>query len=231
MTTKNWREIAYILAIIGSIQSFVLSTIAMFFYTGGTASNPSSPGYTFLENILSDLGRLYAYSGQFNLVSCILYNISLFFMGALLIPYFLAVPKIFNGLKEARWFCIAGSVVGFFLAIMLIGASLTPADLFLDIHLMFGMLAFFVGIPLAVLFSVAIVTNKEYPNIYAIIYAVLGVVLFIFIISMFQDVGSPVITPKFAIGQKIVVYTMLICFFFEAYGARKLELNPPSNNI
>ena len=152
-------------------------------------------------------------------------------MGALLIPYFLAIPKIFNGQKEARWFCIAGSIAGFFLGIMLIGASLTPADLFLDIHLTFGMLAFFVGLPLAILFSVAILTNKEYPNSYAIIYAVLGIVLFAFIISMFQDVGSPVITPRFAIGQKIVVYTMLVCFFFQAYGARKLELNPASNSV
>lgn len=231
MTTKNWREIAYYLGMISSIQSFVLSTIAMFFYTGGTVSNPSSPGYSFLENILSDLGRLYAYSGQFNLVSCVLYNISLFFMGALLIPYFLAVPKLFNELKESRWFCMAGSVAGFFLGVMLIGASLTRADLFLDIHLMFGMFAFFVGLPLAIVFSVAIVTNKEYPNIYAVIYAILGVVLFIFIISMFQDVGSPIITPRFAIGQKIVVYTMLICFFFEAYGARKSDVISASNSI
>ena len=60
MTSKNWRNIAYILAMIGSIQSLVFSTIAMFFYTGGTISNPSSPGYSFFENILSDLGRLYA---------------------------------------------------------------------------------------------------------------------------------------------------------------------------
>ena len=230
MTTKKWREIAFILAMISSIQSFVLSTIAMFFYTGGTVSNPSSPGYSFLENILSDLGRLYAYSGQFNLLSCVLYNISLFFMGALLIPYFLVISQRFKGLKEARWFSLAGSVAGFFLGIMLIGASLTPADLFLDIHLMFGMLAFFVGLPLAILFSVAIVTNKEYPNIYAVIYAILGAVLFIFILSMFQDVGSPVITPRFAIGQKIVVYTMLICFFLEAYGARKLEAISASNS-
>ncbi|GAG80543.1 unnamed protein product, partial [marine sediment metagenome] len=134
---------------------------------------------------------------QFNLVSSIIYNSSLFFMGALLIPYFIVVSYEFKGLKEARWFSAAGSVAGLFLSIMLIGASLTPADLFLDIHLMFGMLAFFVGLPLAILFCVAIVTNKEYPNIYAIVYAVLGVVLFIFIISMFQDVGSPVITPRF----------------------------------
>ena len=231
MTPKNWKNIAYYLAIISSIQSLVLSTIAMFFYTGGNVGNPSSPGYSFFENILSDLGRLYAYSGQFNFVSFIIYNISLFLMGALLIPYFLTVPKLFKGLKEPRWFCIAGSVAGLFLSVMLIGASLTPADLFLDIHLTFGMLAFFVGLPLAILFSVSIITNKEFPNIYAIIYAVLGVVLFIFILSMFQDVGSPIITPRFAIGQKIVVYTMLTCFFFQGYGARKLGVISASDSL
>lgn len=225
MTTKNWRNIAYILAMIGSIQSLVFSTIAMFFYTGGNISNPSSPGYSFFENILSDLGRLYAYSGQSNLISCVIYNISLFFMGALLIPYFLAVPNLFRGLKESRWFCIAGSVAGLFLSIMLIGASVTPADLLMNIHLTFGMFAFFIGLPLTILFSVAIIINKEYPNTYAIIYALLGVVLFIFIIMMFLDVDSPIITPRFAIGQKVVIYTMLACFFFQAYGARRLKIN------
>lgn len=231
MTSKNWRKHAYVLAMAGSIQSVILSTVAMFFYTGGTINNPSSPGYSFLENILSDLGRLYAFSGQLNLVSFIIYNISLFLMGALVIPYFLAIPSLFRGLKEAKWFCISGSVVGVFLSLMLIGASVTPSDLVLDIHLMFGIFSFFAGLPLAILFSFAIFLNKKIPNFYGVVYIILGVVLLLFILSMFQDVNAPTLTPRFVIGQKIVVYTMLLCFFFQGYGAKKIEPIPAKKKV
>lgn len=219
MNFKKWKIIVYYLAILGTVQSYIIPVIAMIFYTGGTDSNHLSPGYSFWENLLSDLGRIYAYSGQLNIISSTLYNISLFMMGAFLVPYFLVVPSYFKGLKEARWFSIAGSIGGIFLCTMLIGASVTPADLLIDIHLMFGMLAFFVGLPVSILFAFAIFLNKNFPNLYAIIYALFGIILFIFILTMFQDVGSPVITPTFAIGQKIIVYTLITNFLIQAYGA------------
>ena len=223
MIIKKWKLIGYYLAILGTIQSYIIPAIAMFFYTGGTNSNPLSPGYSFWENLLSDLGRIYAYSGELNIISATLYNISLFMMGAFLIPYFIAVPSYFKGLREARWLSISGSIGGIFLCAMLIGASITPADLLMNIHLMFGMLAFFVGLPVSILFTFAIFMHKEFPNVYAIIYAIFGIVLIIFILTMFQEVGSPVITPIFAIGQKILVYTLITNFLVQTYGVILLE--------
>ena len=230
MKFKNWHKFGYILAIFGSFQSFVIPTIAMFFYTGGTDANHLSLGYSFWENLLSDLGRVYAYSGNLNLISSILYNISLFTMGAFVIPYFIASPSIFKGFKEARWLSIAGSIGGIFLCIMLIGASITPADLMMSIHMTFGMLAFFVGLPLAIFYTFAIFLHKNYSNFYAIVYLILGVVLLVFILVMFQDAGSPIVTPTFATGQKIVVYTLTTTFLIQAYGARVQE-NKKTDNL
>jgi hypothetical protein len=43
MRLKNWREVAYILAIFACIQTIILTIIAMFFYAGGTVRDPTYP--------------------------------------------------------------------------------------------------------------------------------------------------------------------------------------------
>ena len=89
MTFKNWRQIAFILAMINCVQFLILTNIAMIFYPGGTFSDPNTNGYSFFGNLFSDLGRYIAHSGESNLISCLMYNSSLFIMGVLLIPYFI----------------------------------------------------------------------------------------------------------------------------------------------
>ncbi len=46
MNVKNWKEVAFVLSIIGCVGYVVLTTIAMFFYGGGSESNPNSPGFS-----------------------------------------------------------------------------------------------------------------------------------------------------------------------------------------
>ena len=50
MSEKNWREWAFLLIMISSIQWLFLIHIAMLFYAGGTAVDPNAPGYTFWAN-------------------------------------------------------------------------------------------------------------------------------------------------------------------------------------
>ncbi|MFX1256105.1 MAG: DUF998 domain-containing protein [Promethearchaeota archaeon] len=223
MDLENWRQKAFILAMFASVQSFILIPAAMVFYTGGTAEDPTNPGFSIWNNFLSDLGRLTAYSGLPNLISSLLFNISLFLMGALLIPYFLAMPYFFKDSIETRVFSIIGSFIGIILAFTLIGGSLTPSDVFRPIHLMFGSIAFISTLPMVIFYLFAIFTNKNYPNRYALIFMVLGVVVLTFLIWIILggDLGE---LPKiFSTGQKAVVFSMQVCFLIEAYGAWKLE--------
>jgi hypothetical membrane protein len=216
---NDWRKRSFLLTMFGALQSFVLIPIAALFYTGGTESNASSPGFSIIENFLSDLGMITAYSGQPNLISSLLFNTTLFLLGALLILYFLAMPSFFKGHKEAKWLSIAGSATGVFMAATLIGGSLTPADIFRPIHLMFGAMAFVSALPVVIFYTLAILLDSDYPNWNAIGFALLGAVILVYLVLLLNGGASGEIAIYFTLGQKIVVFSILLCFLIEAYGA------------
>ena len=225
MKINTWKW-AFILVIINCSQFLILTNIAMFFYPGGTITDPNTSGYSLWKNLFSDLGRFITPSGDSNLIAFVLYNISLFLMGALFIPYFIAMPQLFKekeGIKvEGRGFCVAGSIIGIPIAISMIGASLTPADLLYGIHVSFGFIKFIMLIPQVLLYSMAIFQNKIYPNKFAYIFMIFGVMQLIFVLIMFLSVSQEQLSIIFAAGQNIVVYAMTVCYLIEGYGAWKL---------
>ena len=218
---RNWYNVLFTLSAIGMIQALVLLPISIITYTGGSAVDPNSPGFSLLHNFLSDLGRTVAYSSNSNLISSLIFNISLFFTGVLLIPYFIALPKIFQGTREPLWFSIFGSVIGVFFALTFVGAAFTPSDLYMETHLMFGALAFVSGLPIVVFHTFAILSSPIYPNRYAAIYITLGVVLSIFLYSIFQT-GPSEISLVVTIGQKFVVVSIMLCFLILSLAGKKI---------
>jgi hypothetical membrane protein len=218
---RNWHDVLLRLTIIGMVQALVLLPIAVITYTGGSAIDPNSPGFSLITNFLSDLGRTIAYSGNSNLISSLIFNTSLFFAGILLIPYFIEFPNIFEGNRESRWFSILGSVIGVFFALTFVGGALTPSDLFMEIHLMFGGLAFISGLPIVVFHTFSIISSPNYPNRYAGIYIALGVVLSIFLYLMYL-VGDTGISLVVTIGQKFVVTSILVCFLLLSFITRRV---------
>lgn len=220
-TERDWYELSFILGIIGMLQGLILLPVSILSYAGGHAADPSAPGFSMLYNFFSDLGRVVAYSGIPNTISSVIFNTSLFLTGALLIPYFAAFPRLFRGTREPRWFSIMGSIVGIFFALTFVGGALTPSDVFRDIHLMFGALAFVSGLPIVVFHVFAILGNPEFPNRYSLVYMALGTVLGLFLYSMFQA-GADELSLAVTIGQKAVVVSILLCFLALSYGARKL---------
>jgi len=225
MKIKNWKW-AFILVMINCCQFLILTNIAMFFYPGGTITDPSTSGYSLWKNLFSDLGRFITPSGESNLIAFVLYNISLFLMGVLLIPYFVVMPQLFKdkeGIKvEGRGFCVAGSIIGIPIAISMIGASLTPADLLYGIHVSFGFVKFILLIPQVLLYSMAIFQNKRYPKRYAYVFMIFGIMQLIFVAIMFFSVSQEELSIIFAAGQNIVVYAMTFCYLIEGYGAWKI---------
>jgi len=191
----------------------------MLFYAGGTAADANSPGFSLLYNFFSDLGRLTAYSGQSNFVSSIIFNSSLFITGVLLVPYFISFPALFKGQKEPLWFSIIGSIIGVLFALTFVGGALTPSDIFRETHLMFGALAFVSGLPIVVFHVAAIVGNSNYSNYYALVYIILGLVLSLFLYSMYLA-GPNEMSIAVTIGQKFVVVTIMLCFLLQSIGGR-----------
>ena len=96
MSERNWREWAFLLGMFGMVQLVILTSIAMFFYAGGTRLNPSAPGYSFWANWFSDLGRTKGYSGKDNTVSMIIFIIATSVRGISLIITAIALPYFFR---------------------------------------------------------------------------------------------------------------------------------------
>ena len=222
MNLKNRKYLLFILTVIGCIQSLILTTIAMFFYPGGTFDNPNTAKYSFWRNLFSDLGRTIAYSGKSNLISFLIYNISLFLLGLLLIPYFIGMFYYFQEAEIGKGFIKAGSILGIPIAVSFIGASLTPADLYYKMHVTFGFIAFTLTLPVIILYTIGILHYKNYPNLYAYVYIILAAMLFIFLIIMSFTSTEDKLMIVFAAGQNIIVYAITICFFLQAFGALKI---------
>lgn len=223
MDFKNWRQIVFILTIINCLQSLIFTCLAMLFYPGGTFSDPNTSGYSFFGNIFSDLGRFIAHSGESNLISFFLYNISLFIMGVLFIPFFIAVPYLFRKEGEGRGLAKISSLLGILIGVSMAGASLTPADLNYNIHVSFGFFSFIALLPLTIFYTLAIFQNKTYQNQYAYVYIIFGIMQFIFLLIMSFSTSEQEVSTTFAAGQNIIVIAMLSCFLIQAYGARKID--------
>jgi hypothetical protein len=225
MELKNWRDLSYKLLIIGMAQYIILTTIAMFFYSGGTLADPLSHGYNFWGNLFSDLGRIIALSGEANIASFIIFTITALIFAFSFIPFTLALPKLFDSKRTQYKLILIATGFGLLAILALLGTILTPWDRFPDLHLIFSNLFNIMGSLVLLFYALAILNNNEYPNFYAYIYIVIllfGVVYTFTLLTLPKVVSVEVITVQ-ATMQKISQYSFISCFIIQGYGALSLE--------
>ena len=172
MNLKNWRELFFILCMISTIQWFILTSVAMFFYTGGTRVDPGAPGYSFWANFFSDLGRTKSHSGKDNTISYILFTITFSVGGICTILFAIAFPYFFTEIKIERQLSIIGSFFIVIMGIVTIGIAFAPWDIYVEEH---DLLAFIEGLTSSIgrmLYIYVIFHNKKYPNRYAFTYII-----------------------------------------------------------
>ncbi|MFX1357750.1 MAG: hypothetical protein ACFFA8_10735 [Promethearchaeota archaeon] len=221
---KEWRKIAFLFIIIGPFQYIIFTAIAMGFYTGGTFINPYTIGYAFWQNFFSDLGRTIALSGKENVISFLIFTISAFILTCSLVFFIIAMPIFFKSdnleFNLARINIIIGSTAGFFMFCVIF----TPWNLFPTVHLTFSKLFSFTSLFVLILFSVLIIKNENYPNIYGYIY--LLIISLALIYSLIATFGPSITTSNGLIlqasAQKVSQYSWLICFIIQGYGSFKL---------
>jgi hypothetical membrane protein len=223
--TASWRGRLFLLAMVGCLQFVVLSAVAMPFYPGATYSDNSTTGYTFTQNFFSDLGRTAAHDGDPNTVSMLLFIVALSLAGLSLIVFFLTVPPHFAGNRTARRLSIIGSIVGVISGLGFIGIAATPADVNLTVHRLFVYIAFTGFLLVVFCYSAAILKSRAYPRAYAYAYLAYAVVLAVYLVLLFS--GPEVETTRGltiqAVGQKVVVYTGIVCVVIQSWGAYRVE--------
>jgi len=228
MTSKVFkRNLIYILSIIGCLQFILLTAIAMFFYKGGTYVDPSPLGYIFWQNYFSDLGRTVAHSGIPNTTSFVLFTIALSLWGITQIPFYITFLTLFKNYPNLRKMSISGSIFGIISGISYVGIAFTPSDLTGSLHEFFVVIGFSFVFFSIILYSYVIFKNDNYPNFYAIILTISAFILSVYFLFLFFTPNSQ--TPEglliYAVGQKFMIYTLLICNIIQGYGALKQILS------
>ncbi|MFX1239326.1 MAG: hypothetical protein ACFE8P_16620 [Promethearchaeota archaeon] len=232
MKIKNWREWAFKFMLIACIQWFILSTLAMIFYAGGTYINHNAPGYSFWANFFSDAGRTKGYNGNPNIASCILWNTALSIFSVSLIFFAIAFQGFFTKAKTEKYLSILGSISGVFAGIFFIGLALTPWDIYTIVHLMLYIPAFLFSFLMAFFYTIVILLNKSYPNRYALIFLAFTIILAVYLIFFFfrlsiepfrVSIETTEGLTMYATTQKIVAYVSFISILIEGYGAWKFE--------
>ena len=227
MDNRNWNSWGYVFIISGSVQFIILTAIAMVFYKGGTYIDHSTSHYLFWYNYFSDLGRTIAHSGVLNMISFILFTVALALWGISQILFYIAFPKFFTDSKKLKKLSIAGSMFGIFTGVFYVGIAFTPSDILGFIHDLFVVLGFGSIFLCLILYSLAIFQNNNYPNFYAKILAISVIILSVYYLSSFlvQTSDNSIRLLVAATGQKVMIYTLLLCGIIQGYGALKQEIS------
>ena len=224
MHIKNWRQKSFLFIIFGIIQYIIFTLIAMLFYAGGTLADPSSIGYDFWRNLFSDLGRIIAISGEPNTISYVIFTISAMIFAISFIPFTFALLEFFKREKKQFNIIIIATGVGLITTSSLIGTILTPWDVFGELHLLFANIFNIMGSLVLLLYAIAILHNKNYPNIYAIVYIILlifGIIYSIILMAIPKSISTEALTFQGTM-QKISQYSFLLCFLIQGFGAWKI---------
>ena len=203
----------------------VFNIIAMLSYPGSTYLDDLSLGYSFSSNFLSDLGRTMSFSGELNFLSAQLFNMSLILAGGVFALFYLNVWKVFS--DSSHWMlAIGGSLFGVLGALSLVGVGLTPADLYLDFHIIFATWLFRFFFVASLCYSLVIFRYPGFENKYALGYIVFTCSILLYILV--SEFGPSPKASQFAlilqvVSQKLILIIFLGAIYIQTMGLKKLQ--------
>ncbi|HBY07614.1 MAG TPA: hypothetical protein DEH22_07450 [Chloroflexi bacterium] len=221
---QSWGKRPFVFVLWGSGLFVALTLAGMLIYPGGTHTDPANPGYAFFQNFFSDLGRFEAHNGTPNWFSAPLFFVALSFAGLGLVFFFIVSPQFFGESRLQRVLSVSGSLFGVISGFAYVGIAFAPADVSPGAHFRFVMLAFRSFLPAVIFYFVVILANRDYPNRYAVVYAVFSILLAAYILLITRGPGFDTAEGILiqATGQKIIVYAAIITVFVQSWGAKKL---------
>ncbi len=201
---------------------FVISFIlAMIMYAGGTINDPESMGYSFTRNFFSDLGKFTTE----NIISAMMFNLSLIVCGWSFAAYFFYFTKLFNQNTIIHILAKVGSFSGIIGALCFIGVGLTPHNLFLDYHIVFVNWAFRSFLLAGISLSVVLYKDNRFENRFAMGYFIFAILTFLYVLVL-EFAPDPKISD-FAlifnvIAQKIIIFAFIFSILYQSFGNSKL---------
>ena len=203
----------------------ILNIIAMLSYPGGTFLDFTTVGYSFTRNFLSDLGRTLSYPGEVNFLSAQLFNMALILSGVVFANFYLYVRKIFIE-ENQRTLALIGSFFGVLGGISLAGVGLTPADLYLELHMICATWLFRFFFVASLCYSIVIFRHSKFENKYAMGYLVFTFSILLYI--LISELGpSPKEVPWAltlqVVSQKMILLILMAAIYIQTMGLKKLQ--------
>ena len=202
-----------------------LNIIAMLSYPGGTYLDHATVGYSFTGNFLSDLGRSMSFSGEVNFLSSQLFNMALILSGGIFTAFYFRVQKVFAA-ENLHTLAIIGSFFGVLGGLSLAGVGLTPADLYLDLHIICANWLFRFFFVASLCYSVVIFRHLQFENKYAMGYLVFTFSILLYIII--SELGPDPKVSQFAltlqvVSQKMILLILMGAIYIQTLGLKKLQ--------
>jgi len=203
----------------------ILNIASMILYPGSTYRDHLTLGYSFTENFLSDLGRTLTFSGEINFLSSQLFNMSLVLAGGVFALFYLHVRKVFNSDKQ-KSLAFIGSFLGILGGISLVGVGLTPADLYLNLHIIFANCLFRFMFVASLFYTIVIFRHPTFENKYSGGYLVFSITILIYI--LISELGPGPRVSHFAlvlqvVSQKIILLIFMVAIYIQTLGLKKLQ--------
>ena len=202
----------------------IFNLIAMILYPGGTFLDHTTNGYSFTRNFLSDLGRTNSFSDEINFISSQLFNTTLILSGLIFTKFYINVRKVFNA-ENQLLIATIGSFFGILGGLSLSGVGLTPANLYLDLHIICASWLFRFFFIASLCYSIAIYRHTHLNNKYAIGYLIFSISILAYIII--SELGpSPKINQLAltlqVVSQKLILVILLTAIYIQTMGLKKL---------
>ena len=203
----------------------VLNIASILLYPGSTYRDHLTLGYSFTENFLSDLGRTLTFLGEINFLSSILFNMSLILAGTIFTMFYFHVRKVFNSDKQ-KTLAFLGSFFGILGGLSLVGVGLTPADLYLDLHIICANWIFRFMFLASLFYTIVIFNHPTFENKYTGGYLVFSVAILIYI--LISELGPGPKVSHFAlilqvVSQKIILLIFMVAIYIQTLGLKKLQ--------
>ena len=217
-----WQVGVFRIVVLIGLLFYLLITISMLLYPGGTKADHTTQGYSFFTNFLSDLGQTVSLSGQPNIPSMVLFLAAMVLAGIATVLFSLAFTQLFTLSSLTISLSRLGALCGVIAGVCLIGVGVVPEDLSSWVHNACIYVALVVFVVAYLFFFLAVVRTKGLPKRISWVYIALGIVLIVYtIISAWVTFfgpapGTPAWVVIQATGQKIIVYVALLALLVES---------------
>ena len=203
------------------VSSALLTGIAMLLYPGGTLRDPSTSGYSFFQNSLSDLGSTVAWGGQENSRGAWFFLCGCAILAIAGIACFVTLVHVYSSSPPTRWVARTAGVAGLFSCAALLGVALMPGDRHPALHGQFTLLALGALLVAILLFALATALDDRFPRRVPFGWLALTLVLVAWMSVMRWPPTTDLQLTIPVTLQKTVALAVLVIFYFQSYEAER----------